>query len=224
VLSDNDVLKNKKSPVTKKQALIGQTNHRYSDAQKLDAIKLYLMSGNMSAVAVATKIPLITLQTWKKTQWWMTMVNELRNEGNIVLSERMRKVVEKSWGVVEDRLENGDWIYDQKSGKLVRKPVSLKDASKVAIDAAKLRNDLEAQEQFTVSTEQIGSKLDELAKQFALMVNGKKPSKEAEDIEYVEQVGDSVLPDGDTQLSDSAVGEWDTEADLASDDDARVGE
>jgi transposase-like protein len=182
VLSDNDVLKNKKSPVTKKQALIGQTNHRYSDAQKLDAIKLYLMSGNMSAVAVATKIPLITLQTWKKTQWWMTMVNELRNEGNIVLSERMRKVVEKSWGVVE------------------------------------------AQEQFTVSTEQIGSKLDELAKQFALMVNGKKPSKEAEDIEYVEQVGDSVLPDGDTQLSDSAVGEWDTEADLASDDDARVGE
>lgn len=206
MLTDVPNQKSARSKPAKKPGQIGLTNHRYSDGQKMDVVKMYLMCGNLSAVSVATKIPLPTLNYWKSSQWWSDLINEFRKEKTLVLSARMQNIVDKSWGVVEDRLEHGDWIYDQKSGQMRRKPVSLKDAAKVATDAVKLTNDMEKLEQFTVTSEQIGDKLDELAKQFALMVTGKKPSKEnAEDVDYVERVdgepadeefGAGVGPDG----------------------------
>ena len=76
--------------------------------------------------------------------------------------------------LVQDRLENGDWIYDQKEGELRRKPVSMKDAGKLAMDAANLRAKMNIQENHTVAAEHVEDKLAKLAKAFSDLANGKK--------------------------------------------------
>jgi TRAP-type mannitol/chloroaromatic compound transport system substrate-binding protein len=106
--------------------------------------------------------------------------------------------MEKSWDVVSDRLQHGDWIYDQKAGELRRKPVSLRDAAKVANDTALLRERMDMNENFTVAADQIEDKLTKLAKAFSDLSKGKLEAPQAEDIAFVEEVPDAVDDRGET--------------------------
>jgi hypothetical protein len=125
---------------------------------------------------------------WKKSEWWNKLVSEVKQEERLTVSSRLKKVMEKSWDVVADRLEHGDWIYDQKAGELRRKPVSLRDAAKVANDASLLRERLDMNDNFTVAADQIEDKLSKLAKAFTDLSKGiTKPEVVAEDIEFVEE-------------------------------------
>lgn len=182
-------MKDKKS--SKSRSLTATTNKRYSDRQKIEAVTTYLMlGGNVIMTSATTKIPEVTLYTWKKSEWWNTLVNDIKQEERLVLSTRLKKVVEKSWEVVGDRLEHGDWMLNQKTGELVRKPVSMKDAAKVANDSVILREKLDMNESFTVHADQIEDKLAKLAKAFSDLAKGVVAKEEPEDVEYVEVVDD----------------------------------
>ena len=76
--------------------------------------------------------------------------------------------------IMADRLENGDHIYDQKAGKLIRKPVALRDAHKVAVDMVGVRDKLKSTEQVQVAEENIMAKLEKLANSFAEFANNKE--------------------------------------------------
>jgi hypothetical protein len=76
--------------------------------------------------------------------------------------------VDKALETLEERLDRGDWVLNQKTGKAVRKPVSFKEVSKVAteilgqqIQMEKLDTEL-PQEQGTVK-----DALKQLAAEFA---------------------------------------------------------
>jgi hypothetical protein len=211
------------SPRHKPKREVGVSNTRYSDAQKLDAVKTYLMLGNATLTAATLKIPLITLNWWRKSEWWNQLVNELRREDSLVLSERMKKVVDKAWTAVEDRIENGDWIYDQKTGALKRKPVTLKDASKVAIDAATLRQKLELTEHYTVDASQIDNKLDQLAKAMKDLARGVVNQETAVDVEYVETQWDSDNASNARQHGSAVHGPESDEAELDENVDRTTG-
>lgn len=172
----------------KKDRAVDQYHHRYSDKQKIEAVTTYLMLGTIALTAAALKISESTLLSWKKSEWWKDLVQQIKDEENLVLSNKIKKVVDKSWDVVADRMEKGDFIYDQKTGKMKRKPVSLRDASKVAMDSAILRGKLIQEDNFTVAADQIDEKLNKLAKAFSDLAKGVKPKEPAEDIEYVEVV------------------------------------
>lgn len=101
----------------------------YPDHRKLEAVKLWLLTGNLVHTAAALSIPHPTLRQWRYSDWWRELVEELKSEENIQLNNRLKKIAEKSMEVVEDRLENGDWIIDKKTGKAVRKPVNLRDTT-----------------------------------------------------------------------------------------------
>lgn len=146
----------------------------YTDKQKLDAVTTFLMTGNASLTAATLGISERTIFLWKKTEWWNELVNEVKKSDRLVISAKLRKVLDKSWHLVEDRLENGDWFFNQKTGELQRKPVSLRDASVVAFQAATLHDKLDRQDHFVVATEQIEDKLTKLAQAFTDLANGKK--------------------------------------------------
>jgi hypothetical protein len=158
----------------------------WSDRQKIEAVTTYLILGSIPMVANTLKIPEHTLWRWKKSDWWNNCVKEIKQEENIILSTKIKNVIEKSWAVVSDRLEHGDFIYDQKAQKLVRKPVSLRDANKVAVDSATVRAKLQMTENFTVAADQIEDKLGKLAKAFQDLAQGVKPKEEMEFVEEVE--------------------------------------
>lgn len=139
----------------------------YTDKQKLEAVKLYLITGNISATAAALNITRQTVQAWVHTQWFKDLAKQIKNEGRIALSHKMRTIAEKAMDISLDRLEKGDWIYDQKTGELSRKPVNLRDAHKVATEFLNKSQQLDEKEDRNESDDQIAGRLDVLANAFA---------------------------------------------------------
>ena len=72
---------------------------------------------------------------------------------------------------VSERLENGDYGFNQKTGEIFRKPVNLRDAHKVTVDMIDKRNLLNGKQSQQTADLEIGSKLDFLAKKFAEFAN-----------------------------------------------------
>lgn len=124
----SDKLKKNKSP--KKRNPI--PNAWYPDSQKMEALKLWLITGNLRAVSASLNIPYPTLQVWRYSEWWKEMATEIKTEGQIVLSNKLKAVAERAMEVTLDRLEHGDWLLNQKTGVMERKPVVMRDAHRVA--------------------------------------------------------------------------------------------
>lgn len=123
---------------------------QYSPKQKLEAVTAYLMLGKVSLVAASLGIPEDTLRNWKRTDWWKEMEAEVRSSNNVEVSGRLRQIVQKSMTVIEDRLENGDFQYNPKTGAFTRRPVGVKVAGDIlskAVDKQVLIERLERQPQ-----------------------------------------------------------------------------
>lgn len=147
---------------------VDRSRGRWSDSQKIEAVTTYMILGSLKLVAGALKIPFDTLKTWKKTEWWKEIEQDLRIQEDLQVSQRLRKIVEKTFDVVEDRLEHGDFVMDNK-GNLRRKPVSMKDAHRVAMDMGTRRDDLINRhiQNESIDTDKIETRLADLAKEFA---------------------------------------------------------
>jgi hypothetical protein len=137
-----------------RQIIPGYTGYDYSDKQKEEAITLYLALGNMAEVSRVTGIQANRLRLWKKEDWWKERSAELQSSESIQVSKRIKKIVDTSLDVMEDRLTEGNYQYDQRQGKLVRVPVNAKEAGdlfaksldrKVILD--KLVSDMETREE-----------------------------------------------------------------------------
>lgn len=190
MLSDNP--RKKQLPSRPVRAVAGKAKS-WSDKQKLEAIQTYLAIGNLSMVSQLTGIPYITLKVWKKTEWWNDQVQEIKTSRKIELSAKMKRIIDASLAVVEDRLEHGDYQFDQKTGQNVRKPVNLKDAHRVAVDLQQRQEILEKADVAEVHEEAIENKLLTLANKFAEMATKKIEQKrldentiEAEDVQVKE--------------------------------------
>ena len=130
-LSDAPSAKNQKRSRPRRKI---QRKAWYSDNQKLEAVKLWLISGNLKATAASLDIPFPTVRQWRYSEWWKELVDDLRSEDSIKLSSKLSRIASKALDLTEDRLENGDWQVNQKTGKLMRKPVNLRDVHRVAVD------------------------------------------------------------------------------------------
>ena len=131
MLTDNPNTKNRNPPV---RSIEAKTNKTWSDKQKLEAVQSWLLLGNLALTSRVLGIPEVTLRYWKGSEWWKTAVEEIKLQEDMQMSARLKKIVDASLMAVEDRLLNGDIMYDQKSGEMVRKQVNMRDAHKVAVD------------------------------------------------------------------------------------------
>lgn len=160
-------------PVTKDRSTLAETNLRWSEKQRMEAVNSYLLLGNLALTSRILNIPEITLRVWKAQTWWKDAVLEIKSSEKMQLSSRIRKLVDGALAVVEDRLTNGDFQYDQKTGVVVRKPVNMKDAHKVAIDMSDKHEALERSERPEQTEEHVEDKLLALAAKFADMATKK---------------------------------------------------
>lgn len=138
----------------------------YSDSQKLEAVKCWLITGNLVQTAAALSIPLVTIKSWRYSQWWDELVQEIKIENNIKLTTRLKDIASKALEVTVDRLENGEWIFDQKTGNMHRKPVSLRDAHRTAVDLMDRADVLEKKPVEVMAQEKTQDLLAKLAAKF----------------------------------------------------------
>ena len=153
----------KKLPARKVDA----SRKRWGDQQKIEAVSTYVvLGGNATQTAIALQIPAETLRIWTKTQWWKDLYDEIKQQENIELSHKLQKIVTRSLALVEDRLEKGDFFYDQKTGKVVRKEVSLRDAHEVMKSSFMMKESIEKPQAVAMEENSVSEKLSALAKQF----------------------------------------------------------
>jgi len=190
MLSDAPSKKPRKS--NRDRSILAKTNKQWSDQQKTEAVQSYLLLGNLALTSRILGIPEVTLRVWKASTWWKDLVEEIKSQERVELSSKMKKIMNASLSVVEDRLVNGDFQFDQKTGRVVRKPVNMKDAHKVAMDLQERADVIEAADKpkDTASEASMEDKLLRLASKFAEMATKKIEQKQldertvdAEDIE-----------------------------------------
>ena len=184
-LTDNPNTKHRKPPIRSVEA---KTNKSWSDKQKIEAVQSWLLLGNLALTSRVLGIPEVTLRLWKTTDWWKTTVAELKAQEDIQMSARLKKIVDASLAAVEDRLVNGDLMYDQKSGELIRKPVNIRDAHKVAVDLMDKKAVLEKAAAPVQEEQKDEDRLLKLAEKFADFVTQKnKPVIEVTDVVEIKE-------------------------------------
>lgn len=171
MLTDSVKLKPVKSP--KKR--VNTTTRWYSDSQKLEAVKLWLLTGNLSHTAAALNLPQPTIRNWRYSDWWRDLVEELKAEENIQLNNRLKGIAEKSMVVLADRLEHGDWILNKATGELQRKPVSLRDTTQAFNSLHDRRQRLLEGPKDREDNKQVVDRLAALAAKFEEIASKKQP-------------------------------------------------
>ncbi len=195
MLSDADRLRNVAS--RKKRPTTGVNNLHWSDSQKIEAVTTYLALGNLVLTSSVLKIPEFTLRAWKQKDWWKEIEQELAVQDDIQLSGRLKRIIETTISATEDRIKHGDWIYNNKDGCLMRKPVNLRDVHKVTMDMIDKRDQISGKSTVSLATEAIDDRLLKLAEKFAEIAQNRiNPVVEVTDViigtEDLEEVFDGT--------------------------------
>jgi hypothetical protein len=165
----------------------GRQVAHYTDAKKLETVQLWLVIGNLRIVAASQNIPYETVRSWRASKWWDTLVQEIRTEGTIALSNKTRKIAERAMDITMDRLDNGDWFFNQTSATLERKPVAMRDAHQVAVSFMDRTMKLDAAPQAAEQAATVNDRLTQLAEAFAKMAQ-KTTKLEVIDVEYTDAI------------------------------------
>ena len=160
--------------MSRRKRKVPGTTAWWSDSQKIEAVTVWLATGNMALTSAATSIPHITLRQWKMKPWWNEMVNDIRANEDLQLDAKLSKVVGKAVDQLLDRVEHGDFQFDQKTGKMVRKPISARDALAVTSEGIDRRALLQGKKAEKVeSTKLIEDRLLKLADEFSRFAKSK---------------------------------------------------
>lgn len=159
--------------------------------KKIEVVSQYLVLGNMSLVSAVTGVNHQLIREWKGQPWWKEVEAQVRATENLQMDNKLSKIVDKSLDAVLDRVENGDFVYDNKSGQIKRKPVNMRDVAKVSVDLLSKRELLRgnATERKEVTQVSVADQLKELALEFA---RWQKPQQPLELVERIEQDEDDA--------------------------------
>lgn len=181
-------------------------NKTWPIEKKIEVVSQYLVLGDMKLVGAVTGVSHGVIRQWKIQPWWKELEAEIRASQNIEMDTKLSKIVEKSLDAVLDRVENGDFIYDQKSGEIRRRPASLRDIHRVSVDMIDKRELLRGND-VKKEVAQIGveEQLKLLAQEFAKWVDKKDHPVidliEVEDAVYEER--EAGLQEGERPLQQS---------------------
>jgi hypothetical protein len=115
----------------------------WSESQKLEALTMWWATRSPTSVCAAMGINMHTFQSWTKQQWWKDALLQIQGEENGQMSAKMSKIVNKTLEVISDRVENGNFVFDQKTGAIRRIPIPAREATKVATELLAQKKDLD---------------------------------------------------------------------------------
>lgn len=193
-------------------------NGWYSHKKKLDTACAYALLGSVDKVVELVKIPKSTIRTWMRTEWWHEIIGRVKNEANDALDAKITASLDKAMDVINDRLENGDFVYNIKKGEIQRKPVSIRDATYVTAQMVDKRQLLRGEPTSVSGKVSENEKLVRLAEEFKKFAQAKEIKQvsaevEKEDIENAIEEGEiqegdlSEYSDGDESWEESEAGD-----------------
>ena len=172
-------------------------NGNWTWDSKVAFVQRMLVHGNIRKASEELGIPLVTFHSWKNSEWFPQLVSEVKLQQKLETSNKLNQVVDRALEIVMDRMENGDYVLNNKTGEIVRKPVQLKDASKVAHEILGKKLILDKQQtDENIQTDTVSDTLKKLASEFAKF-NKNISKQNAQTIEFVE-VTDAIYEERKT--------------------------
>jgi len=165
----------------------------WKEKKKIEAVTTWLSTGSVAETSRMLEVPLKTLESWKSSEWWKDLVNKIRSEEDQQLDAKTSKIIDKALEQLVDRLENGEHVYDQKTGKIKRMPAKLRDVNTTFNSLMDKRSLLRNKPTKIVEQQSSALQLQNLADSFAKFVN--KKIEELPDRHYIE--GESVIQNED---------------------------
>lgn len=161
----------------------------WKEAKRIEVVTLFLSIGSMTEVAKITGVPYPTIEGWRRQDWWKELVDKIQAEDDQKIDAKTSKIIDKALEQLMDRIENGEHIYDQKTGKTKRMPAKLRDLNTAFTTILDKRQLLRRQPTKIIEQQSTALQLQNLANQFAGFVN--KAVKELPDQHYIES--DTVI-------------------------------
>lgn len=175
--------------------------------KRIECVSKYLVLGNLSLVAQLTGVSIATLEVWKKQPWWADLTNEVKATRRVQQDSKLSQIVDRALDTIADRLENGEHVYDQKTGQIVRKPVALRDANVTAntlMQRQAILEKLHREDNSNKETKTIQEQLTFLANEFAKF--NKRQNSLATTVEYKEIEDDAVHEEWEEGLQEGSEG------------------
>lgn len=157
----------------------------YSDETRTHAACIFATSGSTKIASEVAKVPQSTIKKWVNEPWWKAIQDEIRVENNSKIEAKMNQILETAVDQIADRIENGNQQLDQKTGKLISIPASLRDLTQVTATIIEKRQTILGKDGSGEGNITAIQRLENLASQFEKMVGKVKP-KEVIDVEFKE--------------------------------------
>jgi len=160
-------------------------NGFFPEENRIEAVALYAAIGNTAEVSRIMGISAATLRTWKQTEWWHEMMNRVHDEKDEELDSKFSKTIDLALDEINDRLVNGEYVHNPKTGEILRIKPKMRDVAYVTSTHIDKRQLLRGKP--TSRTEKVSQdgRLEKLAAEFARFVGSKTIEQEPEVIDGI---------------------------------------
>ena len=174
----------------KKNDISQEDRVQWSEKKKLEVLAFYVANGSVAETSRQCAVPYRTIMMWKSQDWWKDKVRDIQNEDYDRLDSKLTKALEKALDKVMDRIENGDEVYDSRTGGTVRVGAKLRDLNAAFNGLMDKRQLIRKQPTKIIEQQSTATQLQNLANQFAAFVSGKPVKETIDQVAYME--GDLV--------------------------------
>ena len=179
----------------KKHDISQQDRANWSEKKKLEVLAFYVANGSLAETCRQCRVPYRTIQAWKASDWWRDKVRDIQNEDYDRLDAKLTKALEKALDQVVDRIENGDEVFDSRTGGTVRVGAKLRDLNTAFNGLMDKRQLIRKQPTKIIEQQSSAAQLQNLANQFAAFVSGKPIKETVDQLAYID--GENVEQDED---------------------------
>jgi len=167
---------------------------KYTLEDRYKAALALIATGNSKAASSESNIPASTIRHWHNNDDDFRLIcQEIRIEFGEKIKFKFATIIDESADQVLDRLQNGDFVRDTKTGQLVRVPIKGKDAAiigAIAFDKLRLAENLPT----AIVKQDTQADLNRLGDHFSAISNAHQRGDKAEEERLVKQLGGTTVP------------------------------
>lgn len=163
---------------------------------KYKALALFSQGMGRTELARTLLVPKPTIDTWMETDWWKDGLKSIQEEEYHKLDKVLTDNLELALQGIQDRMKNGDAIYDPRTGKVRQIPVKLRDLNASFNTLMSTRQTVRNLPSKIIENSSSSAQLANLASEFAKFVSGK--TKQEDPLKTIEMIeGETVVQDVD---------------------------
>lgn len=165
----------------------------FTEESRIKAACVYAMTGSAVKTGEILGIRPGTIRQWKMQPWWQQVIDRIRTEKDDELDVKLTHILDKTVEVINDRLENGDYVYDAKNQELIRKPMGGKETAVVTSIMVDKRQLLRERREQKRDETDVMKRLKDIAQNFAKFVAAKDVTQESLEIVKKQNVEDAEV-------------------------------